>query len=128
MCPGDSRGWETVVVDREGVHRLVGEKVIVGINRREAGGVEIVATLKEARGDGVILSEVIDIGPGPTMFCPWDAFRWDPGRPSWFEPPLDGPEDRELYQIREIPVRTPPPLELPSARNLRPGPWIASCP
>jgi hypothetical protein len=116
MVPSGGEEREDAVVDREGVHRLVGEKVIVGINRPEAGGVEIVATLKEVRDDGVILSEVVDIGPGPTIFCPWETFRRDHDLPPWFEPPLDGPEDRELYQVREIPVHAPPPPELPPQR------------
>ena len=35
-----------------------------------SNGAGMVATLDEVRDDGVILSEIGELGPGPTMFCP----------------------------------------------------------
>jgi hypothetical protein len=59
------------VGDRNRVSRLVGHKVAVVLSN----GVGIVATLEEVRHDGVVLSEMRELGPGPTMFCPWDSLR-----------------------------------------------------
>ena len=62
-------------MDREQISGLVGHKVAVRLNSVEARGVEIVATLEEVRDDGVVLSEVGELGPRPTIFCPWDSLH-----------------------------------------------------
>jgi hypothetical protein len=57
-------------VNRGDVSGLVGRKVAIRLTNVEARGVELVATLEEVREDGIVLSEVGELGPGPTMFCP----------------------------------------------------------
>lgn len=113
--------------DRERVAGLVGGKVAVRLNSVEARGVEIVATLEEARDDGIVLSEVGELGPGPTMFCPWDSLARVRERPPWLAPPHEEPEEtldeRGFYELREAApeeVVPEPPVERPraSARNL----------
>ena len=74
-------------MDREELSGLVGREVVVGLNHPEAGGVEVLATLHEVRRDGIVLSEIVDLVPGPTLFCPWDSFRRVRDRPPWFVPP-----------------------------------------
>lgn len=97
-------------MDREEAIRLVGEKVAVRLNTVEARGVEIVATLEEVRDDGIVLSEVGELGPGPTMFCPWGSLRRVRDRPPWLRPPHEepGPDEQETYDLRYI---SPPPPE-----------------
>ncbi len=53
----------------------IGGQVIVRLASSEAEGVEILATLKEKNVDGITLSDIGELGPGPTIFCPWDAVR-----------------------------------------------------
>ena len=54
-------------MERQEISGLVGRKVAVRLNSVEARGVEIVATLEEVREDGIILSEIGELGPGPTL-------------------------------------------------------------
>ena len=102
-------------MDREEMLGLVGHKVAVRLSSYEARGVEIVATLAEVRDDGVVLSEVGELGPGPTMFCPWDSLHRVRDRPPWLAPPHEepGPEEWEAYEMREVPaeeeIPDPPP-------------------
>jgi hypothetical protein len=62
-------------VDRERTFRLVGRKVAVRLTNVEAQGVELIATLDEVRDDGIVLSEIGELGLGPTLFCPWDSLH-----------------------------------------------------
>lgn len=116
-------------MDREQVNRLLGRKVAVRLNTVEARGVEIVATLEEVRDDGVVLSEVGELGPGPTVFCPWDSLHRVRDRPPWLAPPHEEPvpeepETLEAYEMREVPAEefTPDPSteqrRNPTARSL----------
>lgn len=116
-------------MDREHISLLVGRKVSVRLNSAEARGVEILATLDDVRDDGIALSEIGELGMGPTMFVPWDSFRRvrerPPGfRPSWEELELEvATQDREFYELREVSpeeVEIGPPTEHrePSARTL----------
>lgn len=119
-----------VAVEREEVSRLVGRKVAVRLNNVEATGVELVATLGEVRDDGVVLSEVGELGPGPTMFCPWDSLWRVRERPPWLAPPHEeepapeGPWPGEPYDLREVPTGgvmpepSPERHREPSARTL----------
>lgn len=108
--------------DRERVFGLVGRRVAVALGN----GVGIVATLDEVRHDGVVLSEISELGPGPTMFCPWDSLRRVRDRLPWFMPPHGEPEPDEYYELyehREVPpeeIEPEPPVERGrvSARNL----------
>ena len=93
----------------------------------EATGVEIVATLEELRDDGVVLSEVGELGPGPTVFCPWESLHRIRERPPWLRPPREESEvdQGEGYvEIRggQVGEAGPqPPVERrrePSARTL----------
>ncbi len=94
-------------MDIEEVSRLVGHKVAVRLNSVEARGVEIVATLGEVRDDGVVLLEVGELGPGPTIFCPWDSLKRVRERPPWLRPPHEesepgmASEGWEYYELRE---------------------------
>ena len=109
--------------DRDRVSRLVGHKVAVALSN----GVGIVAMLDEVRDDGVVLSEIGELGPGPTMFCPWDSLRRIRDRPPWFIPPHEKPESEEYYELYEhrevLPgeIEPEPPVERrrASARNLQ---------
>jgi len=113
-------------VDREEASQLVGRKVAVRLNSVEARGVEIIATLDEVRDDGLALSEVGELGTGPTMFCPWESLRRVRERPPWLAPPHEepGPEEWESYELREISTEEAgpePPVEgrrEPSTRTL----------
>lgn len=96
------------MVDREEAIRFVGKKVAVRLNTVEARGVEIVATLEEVRDDGIVLSGVGELGPGPTMFCPWGSLRRVRDRPPWLRPPHEEPDEQETYDLRCI---SPPPPE-----------------
>ena len=99
----------------------------IRLNSVEARGVEIVATLEEVRHDGMVLSEVDELGPGPTILCPWDSLHRVRDRPPWLTPPHEepGPEKWEAYEMQEVSAaeETMPdePAELrmePSARTL----------
>jgi hypothetical protein len=111
-----------VAVDREEISGLVGHKVAVRLNSVEARGVEIVATLEEVRDDGVVLSEVGELGPGPTMFCPWGSLHRVRDRPPWLAPPHEepGPEEWEAYEMREISAEEAAPDE-PAERSREPS-------
>lgn len=78
-----------------------------------------------------MLSEVDELGPGPTMFCPWGSLRRVRDRPPWLRPPHEEPEDepggsagREEFELKEAPTEEEapePPAERrrgPSARTL----------
>jgi hypothetical protein len=78
----------------------VGRKVAVGLDNGEQESVGIVATLEEVRDDGVVLLGISELGPGPTMFRPWDSLKryseWVP----WLRPPHEEPvpdEDPQVY-------------------------------
>jgi hypothetical protein len=89
-------------------------------------GAGMVATLDEVRDDGIVLSEVEELGPGPTIYCPWDSLRRLQDRPTFFMPPHEEPESHEyyeLYELREVPpeeIEPEPYLERrrASAQNL----------
>lgn len=90
------------------------------LNSAEAWGVEIVATLEEVRDGGIVLSEIGELGPGPTLFCPWDTLKRVRDRPSWLrmpheEPgPGEAPQEQGFYELREVPVEEfapEPPVE-----------------
>jgi hypothetical protein len=89
-------------------------------------GAGMVATLDEVRDDGIVLSEVDELGPGPTIYCPWDSLRRLQNRPPFFMPPHEEPESHEYYELyehREVPpeeIEPEPYLERrgASARNL----------
>ena len=108
--------------DRNRVSRLVGRKVALVLDN----GAEIVATLEEARRDGVVLSEISELGPGPTMFCAWDSLRRLRDGPPYFMSSDEGHESNdyyELYEHREVPpeeIDPEPSVERrrASARNL----------
>jgi hypothetical protein len=95
------------VEDRDRVKGLVGNKVAVKLTNVEAQSVEIIATLDEVRDDGLVLSEIGELGPGPTLFCPWDSLRRVRERPPWLRPPHEEPEpdeaplEKEFYELRE---------------------------
>jgi hypothetical protein len=99
------RREEAAVEDR--VAGLVGHKVAVRLTNVEAGSLEILAVLAEVRDDGIVLSEIGELGPGPTMFCPWDSLRRVRERPPWLRSPYDepgpveAPLEREFYELRE---------------------------
>ena len=109
--------------DRDRAVGLVGHKVAVNLNNVEARGVEIIGTLDEVRDDGIVLSEIGELGPGPTLFCPWDSLRRVRERPSWLRPPHEepGPEEaqqeREFFELREV-TREEAAPELPEQRRL----------
>lgn len=115
-------------MDREEVLGLVGQKVAVRLANVEARGIELVATLEGVRDDGVVLSEIGELGTGPTLFCPWGSLHWVRERPWWLRPPHegpdDGPESRGEFETREVPggeTERATPAERrrePSARNL----------
>jgi hypothetical protein len=85
-----------------------------------------VATLDKVRDDGVVLSEIGELGPGPTMFCPWDSLRRLRDRPPFFMLPYEGPESGEYYELYEHREAGPEEIEpepyverrKASARNL----------
>jgi hypothetical protein len=110
-------------VHREEISGLVGRKVAVRLNSVEARGVEMVATLDEVRDDGVILSEIGELGHGPTMFCPWESLHRVRGRPPWFTPPHEepeeGPQSREFYELREASEEEIAPEPIPELRRPR---------
>jgi hypothetical protein len=113
-------------VDREELIALVDQKVAVRLKNVEAGGVEIMATLDEVRDDGIVLREVGELGPGPTVYCPWEALHRVRRRPSWLAPPHEEPVSEEHVPEGPWPgesyyLRAPKPPEhrrKPSARTL----------
>lgn len=118
---------ELEVDDRDRAVGLAGHKVAVSLNNVEASGVKIIATLDEVREDGILLSEIGELGPGPTMFCPWDSLRRVCERPSWLMMPHEEPEEahqaQEFFELREATpeeaVPEPPePHQHASARSL----------
>ena len=66
-----------------------------------SNGVGIVATLDQVRHEGVMLSEISELGPGPTMFCPWGSLRRVRARLPWFMLPHGQPEQDEYYELYE---------------------------
>jgi hypothetical protein len=123
------RREEAAVEDRDRVVGLVGHKVAVGLTNVEAASVEILATLDEVRDDGIVLSEKDELGPGPTLFCPWDSLKRVRDRPPWLrmpheEPdPGEAPQEQGFYELREataeeVAPATPVERRRVSARNL----------
>ena len=117
-------------VDRERVpDEWVGEEVVVRLASIEARGAEILATLDEVRDDGVSLSGIGELGPGPTMFCPWDSIRQIRPRSAFDRTPYDEvPEGASESEFRLEEQRSgvePEPVPIPegfrgaSARTLR---------
>ena len=63
-------------MDREEIpDEWTGRQVIVRLTSSEARGVEIIATLHERADAGITLSEIGELGPGPTIFCPWNSIQ-----------------------------------------------------
>jgi hypothetical protein len=122
------------VEDRERVAGLVGCRVEVAIKgEEEEGAAGLVGTLDEVRDDGIALSEISDLGSGPTLFCPWRSLRRVRDRLPWFMPPhgeelepgepTPGSEYYEIYESRqaaveEITPEPPPERREASARTL----------
>ena len=115
--------------DRARMVRLLGQKVAVKLTNVEARSVEIIATLEEVRDGGIVLSEIGELGPGPTLFCPWDSLGRVTDRPPWLWTPHEEPKpervplEQEFYELREATaeeVAPVPPVERreASARNL----------
>jgi hypothetical protein len=110
------------VDDRNRVSRLVGRKVTVVLSN----GAGMVATLDEVRDDGIVLSEIGELLPGPTMFCPWDSLRRVRDRPPFFMLPHEKLESDEYYELYEHREASPEEIEpepyvecrRASARNL----------
>ncbi len=111
---------EPGVEDRERVAGLVGRKVEVALVGEE-GAAGLVATLDEVRDEGIVLSEVSELGSGPILFCPWGSLRRVRGRLPWFVPPhgelepgeqTPGSECYEVYELGQPPAGeiTPEPL------------------
>lgn len=77
----------------------IGEAVVVYLANAEADGVKILATLDEVNGDGIKVSHIGELGPGPLMFCPWDAVRRvELQRP---ESPAHAPGGTELLEYMD---------------------------
>jgi hypothetical protein len=109
----NKRREEAAVEDRDRVVGLVEHKVAAGLKIAEGQSAEIIATLDEVRDDGIVLSEISDLGSRPTLFCPWDSLRRVRDRPPWLRPPHEEPapgeepqeeEYYELYEWREAPA------------------------
>jgi hypothetical protein len=120
---------ETAMEDRDRIAALVGRKVAAGLKIAAGQSAEIVATLDEVRDDGIVLSEIGELGPGPTLFCPWDTLKRVRDRPPWLRMPHEVPVPEEVpqeqgfYELREATaeeVAPEPPVERrrASARNL----------
>jgi hypothetical protein len=132
---------EVAVEDRERVAGLLGHRIAMrltnvearGVEARgvEARGVEMLATLDEVRDEDIVLSEIGELGPRPTMFCPWDSLkRRVRERPPWLWPPNEepAPEDALLEQafceLREATaeeVAPEPPVERQRGPSAKPG-------
>jgi hypothetical protein len=116
-------------VDRERVpDEWVGQGVVVGLASIEAMGAEVLATLDEIRDDGVSLSRIGELGPGPTMFCPWDSIRQvrprsELDRMPHDEMPEGAPEGKvwmeELSGVGPEPAPIPEGFRGASARTLQ---------
>ena len=108
-------------MDREEVSGLVGRKVAVRLNSFEARGLELVATLDEEREDGIVLSEIGELGQGPTLFCPWECLHRVRDRPPWLAPPHEvseeGQQGWESYELREASEEDVAPEPLPERRE-----------
>jgi len=117
--------------DRERVAGLVGRRVEVAIGGEGGeGAAGLVAMLDEVRDGGIVLSEISELGSGPTLFCPWGSLRRVRDRLPWFAPPhgepgggSQGSEYYEVYESREpsaaeIDPETPPERREASARTL----------
>ena len=76
----------------------MGHKGAVNFSNVEARGVEPIGTLDEVRDDGIALSGIGELGPGPTMFCPWDSLGRVRKRPPWLGPPHKEPRPEEAHQ------------------------------
>jgi hypothetical protein len=107
-------------LNREEVSGLLGRKVAIRLTNVEARGVELVATLAEVREDGVVLSEVGELGPGPTVFCPWESLHRVRERPPWLRLPHEEPGDEVgdpagygSFEVKEVPTEEgpEPPVE-----------------
>jgi hypothetical protein len=115
-----------LVDDRDRVYSLVGHKVAVKLNNVEARGVEIIGTLDKVRDGGIVLSEIGELGPGPTMFCPWDSLRRVRERPWRLRPPHeeprpDEPQEQGFFELRVATAdeaESPAERERAAARNL----------
>jgi hypothetical protein len=114
--------WQEVAVDRERVAELVGKKVAVGLDNGEPGSVGIVAKLEEVRDDGILLSEMSELGPGPTMFYPGDSLKqysqWMPWLGMPRERRLLGESPQEYYELYEW-------REKPAGERSRGRPYLA---
>ena len=95
--------------DRNRVSRLVGHKVAVV----PGNGAGMVATLEDVRDEGIVLSEIDELGPGPTLICTWGSLRRL--REPYFMPPHEAPESDEYYELyehREVPPEEVAPEEV----------------
>ena len=110
-------------MDREEIVQLVGKKVAVRLNSAEALGVELRATLEETREDGILLTDIGELGPGPTIFCPWESLRTVRDRWTWPRPPHEeqtageGAPGEESYELREVSEVEAAPEPLPEFRT-----------
>jgi hypothetical protein len=120
---------EAAVEDRDRIVGLAGHRVAVRLTSVEAASVEIIATLDEVRDDGIVLSEIGELGSGPTLFCPWDSLKRVRERPPWLRLPHEEAEPGEELREEEYygpgvpaalrhPPREPPFIRRPSARIL----------
>ena len=71
----------------------IGRQTIVKLTSYKANGAEIFATLHEKNDAGITLSEIGELGPGPTMFCPWNSIR---------DVRLQAPESPAFYEGEEV--------------------------
>ncbi len=105
---GQSGSQAEVKMDREQVSELLGRKVAVRLSTVEARSLEVIATLDEVREDGILLSEMGELGPGPTLHCPWDSLWRVRDRPAWLRPPHEESglgeidEPPEMFEMREV--------------------------
>lgn len=75
----------------------MGRKVAVALSN----GVGIVATFDEVRHEGVMLSEISELGPRPTMFCPWGSMNHGSRARTRRSEPHGQPEQDEYYELYE---------------------------
>jgi hypothetical protein len=94
----------------------------VRLTNVEAGSLEVIATLGEVRGDGIVLSEIGELGSGPRLCCPWDSLKRVQDRPPRLRIPHEEaelgeePQETEYYELygwREAPAEEvmPEPLQ-----------------
>lgn len=105
-------------MDREQVpDEWVGRWVMVRLASIEAMGAEVIATLDGIRADGVSLSRIGELGPGPTVFCPWGSIRQvRPGSGSDRMPHervADGSPEVEIWLEEQPPGEGPEPVPIP---------------